>query len=1258
MRPASRSTPARPVRQYAELHCHSALSLLDGASLPEALAERAAELGYPALALTDHDDLGGVVRFGTACAAAGIGGILGAELTVRMPELGAARTQGRSVGERRTHLVLLAETREGYRNIASLITRARMDSERGRPSVPWALVTRHTQGVTALSGCPNGWIPQLLAEGREQDAWTAATELRDVFGEHLAIECWDHRLPEERALVQQLRPLAARLGVPWVVTNNVHYATPDARIVHDVLGALRHGRTLDSMGTRLRPNAEWALKAPALVYRRWRGAEEGVRATLSIAERCAFRLEQLRPSMPAFPLPPGVTAQEYLTRLVEHGAHERWGTERTPKHERQLAHELGMIRKLDLAGYFLIVWDIVRFARREGILCQGRGSAANSAVCYCLGITAVDPVRMGLLFERFLSENRQEPPDIDIDFAHRDRERVLQYVYNRYGREHAAMVCEQITWRGRSAVRDAARVLGFSTQQADVLAALSDRFSARSTANALRVVDDATTANELTAKETDAKPPAPRRPLTASDRPVTGASYEPNGSPNAQRAPRTISARDATWQQLMDARVERKLAGDAREALGPLAKGADKGADQQMAGVEEPATKHKDAPAHAPEHASEHTHGRNRTTGSREGLTGRAMLERAGLDANDPRVQQLAHVVDGLHELPRHRSIHVGGFILAEEPLGSIVPLEPASMPGRTVVQWEKDDLDPVGLVKIDLLGLGMLTVVQDCLLYIRHTRGVNVDLGQLDMSDPAVYDVMCRADTVGLFQIESRAQMNTLPRLRPRCFYDLVVEVALIRPGPIQGEMVHPYLRRRAGQEPIVYPHPSLEPVLRRTLGVPLFQEQGMQVAITAAGFTPTQADQLRRAMGHKRSRERMAAICEELIAGMARNGIPEETGLRIYNQINAFADYGFPESHAASFALIVYATAWLRHYYAPEYLCAILNAQPMGFYAPGTLIEDAKRHGVQVLPIDLTRSVWDHSLELADGRSLVPNDGIVRWRSRRQNAEKYSQPINPNTEPETDRLPDAQHAAPAPVAVRLGLRLVRGLGAKARRNLEAALRDGPFVDLADAVRRVTLDRAAWRRLAEAGAFDSLYAHEPPARRRRVALWDVMAATRAPELPLAPRTQHAAPAAVPAFTPVELTEADYRMTGLSLAGHPMVHVRAHLARNGVYTAQQTQADGRDGQPVAVAGLVICRQRPGTAKGFVFLTLEDETGMINVIVTPDRFEQHALLISTSPLLLIRGTLQVEQHVVNVRAKQFKALELGGGEQHVKGHNYR
>ena len=1259
----------RPAPTYAELHCHSALSLLDGASLPETLAERAAELGYPSMALTDHDELGGVVRFGTACAAVGIGGILGAELTVRVPD------EYKTYGTRTTHLILLAESRQGYRTIASLITYARMVSDRGSPHVPWDILAQHIgqhpNQVTALSGCPRGWIPQLLAEGRDDAAWDAAVKLRDLFDTHLAIECWDHRLPEERVLVRRLRPLAKRLGVPWVVTNNVHYARPEGRIVHDVLSALRHERTLDEMGTRLRPNAEWSLKAPSLILKRWRGAEDGVRATLDIAERCTFRLDQLKPSMPAFPLPPGISANEYLSRLVDQGAHERWGGEYGTKQRTQLAHELRMIAKLKMAGFFLIVWDIVRYARREGILCQGRGSAANSAVCYCLGITAVDPIRMELLFERFLTEERQEAPDIDIDFAHRDRERVLQYVYERYGREHAAMVCEQITWRGRSAVKDAARVLGFSVEQGELLSALSDRFSAKTTAEALRVAPLKTDEPELTTDDSAGGAEEPlsgrlsvrvhrsstvqsdasrlgqqmisgteattkARVVRAAARKVASTQRSPVSSVSpvvhqpAITRPKTISERDATWQQLLDQQAERKIAMDAAAHLGPLAKHSD----------------------HAPPQSSKTDHPNREPKTQQLSLAAESndRLSKAGLDPNDPRVRVLADVVAGLHQLPRHRSIHVGGMILTEEPLGSIVPIEPASMPGRTVIQWEKDDLDPTGLVKIDLLGLGMLTVVQDCLLYIRYTRGVNIDLGQLDMADQAIYDVMCAADTVGVFQIESRAQMNTLPRLKPRCFYDLVVEVALIRPGPIQGEMVHPYLRRRAGTEPITYPHPSLEKVLKRTMGIPLFQEQGMQVAIAAAGFTPAQADQLRRAMGHKRSAERMAAICEELIAGMARNGIAEDIGRRIYNQIHAFADYGFPESHAASFALIVYATAYLRHYYAPEYTAAILNAQPMGFYSPGTLVEDAKRHGVDVRPIDLTRSSWDHVLELSDGRVLVPNDGKVTWAQQ----QRLSASVIGSGVSVVNKNGGSSHSG---VAVRLGVRLVRGLGAKARRALAAALGDGPFTSVEDAVGRVTLDKTSWRRLAEAGAFDSLFEHEPPERRRRVALWEVMASTRGPQLPLAPMSPSPPPVHLPALTPIELTEADYRMTGLSLAGHPMSHLRSLLAPNGVLSAREAQKNGRDGEPVAVAGLVICRQRPGTAKGFVFLTLEDETGMINVVVTPDRFERDALLISNSPLLLIRGVLQVEQQVVNVRAKRFKALTLGGGEAHAARHDY-
>jgi error-prone DNA polymerase len=524
------------------------------------------------------------------------------------------------------------------------------------------------------------------------------------------------------------------------------------------------------------------------------------------------------------------------------------------------------------------------------------------------------------------------------------------------------------------------------------------------------------------------------------------------------------------------------------------------------------------------------------------------------------------------------------------------------------------------------------------------------------------VYDDICAADTIGVFQIESRAQMNTLPRLKPRCFYDLVVEVAIIRPGPIQGEMVHPYLRRRAGTEEVTYPHPSLEPILKRTLGVPLFQEQGMQVAITAASFTPAEADHLRRAMGHKRSRERMAAICEKLIAGMAKNGIPEDVGRRIYNQINAFADYGFPESHAASFALIVYASAYLRHYYAPEFLAAMLNAQPMGFYSVGTLIEDAKRHRVEVRPVDLTRSAWDHTLELSDGRTVVPNDGEVGIRrktedekTRRRKAEDEK---TGRREDETSQASSTVSPAFArPPAVRLGLRLVRGLGASSRDRLEQALRDGPFTDVADVVARAGLDQRALRALAETGAFDAMATDVPAGERRRTALWRVLEATRGDAGPLAPSRPRQDRPALPAMTRLETTDADYRMTGVSLNGHPMRHLRTVLEPNDIRTARQLQDAGCDGERVAHAGLVICRQRPGTAKGFVFLSLEDETGILNVVVTPQRFEKQALLISTSPLLLVRGTLQVEQGVVNLRGEQFRALSAGAGEDHAKSHDF-
>jgi error-prone DNA polymerase len=1192
------------VTSFIELHCHSTFSMLDGAAHPEQLVAKAIQLGMPALALTDRDDLGGIVRFSTAAKTAGLGAIIGAELSIEVAARAANEAPALS------HVVLLAESREGYGNLSTLITRARLDHPRGRPRVSLDTLAQYATGLFALTGAPRGWVPSLIFRKQPDAACEALATLLDIFDRRVAIECWDHSLPEERAIVRELLGLSRALDVPWVVTNDVRYAEPTGRLAHDVLNALRHGATLDEMGTRLRPNGEWYLKGYTQLARRWQGREEGLRESIAIAERCAFRLSDVKPTLPKFPLPPGITDDDYLAQLVERGAQERWGADRTPKHDAQIAHELALIGKLGLAGYFLIVWDIVRFAHREGVLCQGRGSAANSAVCYVLGITAVDPVKLELLFERFLSEERAEAPDIDIDFAHRDREKVLQYVYTRYGREHAAMVCEHITWRGRSAVRDAARVLGFSPEQAGVLATFSDRFSARATADSLRTGGNA--ANPFAPEKSDANGPAGySKDLEAKQLAVIAGGSMVRGT-------------EATTKM-------RAVRAEMRSPALPAEPSAERDPAQRQGAMSSTEMRPQGREADR-----EHRGGGYGSLPPRTEASPNSLLRRAGMDPRDPRVKRLADIVDGLHEAPRHRGIHVGGFVLTDELLSTVVPIEPASMDDRTVIQWEKDDLDPIGLVKIDLLGLGILTVLQDCIKYIKTTRGEQVDLGKLDCADQNVYDDLCRADTVGVFQVESRAQMNTLPRLKPRCFYDIVVEVALIRPGPIQGDMVHPYLRRKNGEEEVTYPHPSLEPILKRTLGVPLFQEQGMQVAIAAAGFTPGEADVLRKAMGHKRSRERMAAICEKMIKGMEANGIPPDIALRIYNQINAFADYGFPESHAASFALIVYASAYLRHYYAPEFLCAMLNAQPMGFYSAGTLIEDAQRHGVKMAPVDLRRSAWDHSLECSDGTVVIPRDGVMT-------IHKPSVPLQ-----------NVKRAAPV---VRLGLRSIRGLGGQARAKLERALVGGRFKSIRDFVERSKLDKRALRYIAESGALDAFVMDEPAARRRRVALWRVLEAQRGEAGPLALFPEAEVPEGLPPLSAPEVTEADYRMTGLSLNGHPMRHLRPLLVPNGILTASDVGKQ-RDGSRVGVAGMVICRQRPGTAKGFVFLTLEDETGMVNIVVTPKRFEKQALLISRSPLLLIRGVVQIEQRVVNVRGDEFVALGAQAGAEHAKSHDFR
>ena len=1045
-----------PVHPFVELSARSGFSLLDGAANPEDYASGAAELGLSALALTDAFDLGGAVRFTRACEAAGVKPIIGAEIRI---EGAGARPALR--------LVLLCENRTGYHHLAALVNEARLAGQRGFPRTDLHRLATGTDGLTCLlmGDAEDPQSPGMMA---------AMHRLRVLFSVRLSISLEHHGLPADSRRCARWIRLAEDRDIPWVPVNAPRYVRPQDRIVCDVLTCLKYGVTLDEAGDLLRPNAEWHLKGAAQMAERW-PADALVR-TVEIAERCAFRLRHLEPRLPAFPVPGGCDPQTFLRGLVEHGAEERYAERLSDAHTRQIEHELAIIGRLGLADYFLIMWDIVRFANRRGILVQGRGSAANSAVCYCLGITAVDPIGFELLFERFLSESRNEPPDIDLDIAHEDREEILQYVYDTYGRDHAAMVCESITYRGKMAVRDAARVLGYPQE-------ISDRLSIE---------------------------------------------------------------------------VDRGGAGDAAERL---AGGG---------------------------------------------------LVKAGLDPSDLRSRALVRAVRGLEDLPRHRSIHVGGFVLSSRPLGELVPIERASMPNRTIIQWDKDDLDLPGFIKFDLLGLGMLTMLGRAIRYVRETRDVALDLATLPPDDPDVYDMICAADTVGVFQIESRAQMNTLPRLKPRCFYDLVVEVALIRPGPIQGDMVHPYLRRRAGEEPVTYLDPRLEPILKRTLGVPLFQEQGMKVAIALAGFTPAQADTMRRAMGFKRSHRAMQAVEDDLVAGMKRNGVAPDAAAQVLKHLTAFANYGFPESHSASFALLVYASSWLKCHYAPEFYAALLNSQPMGFYSPGTIIHDARLHDVEIRPVDLALSDWDTTLERGSEDS------------------------------DADTVPSP--------ALRIGLRLVRGLGAKARERLQTACAQGAFRSVEDVVRRSGLGARELRILAEAGAFETLWPG------RRDALWELLRQVRGDAGPLARRVVPVETTLLPPMTRIERIAADYRCTGLSVIGHPVSHLRPALENRGVLTAAGLK-QASDGDRVEVAGMAICRQRPGTAKGVMFITLEDETGFSNFVIMPDRREELRDTLR-APLVLFGGVVEKKSGVVNVLVRTAKRLDLAGAALTVKSRDYR
>jgi error-prone DNA polymerase len=997
------------------------------------LIDRAAAEHHDTLALADCHGVYGAPRFFQAARRAGVRPIVGALVSID----GAGWVQ------------LLVEDRTGYRNLCRLLTAAAAGRPKGQATATWTQLEAHAAGLFCLAGGAEGPLVGTHAAAH-------LAHLRGLFAERLAVDVHRHRERDGERLARRLVDLAEAHRVPIVATNDVRHAAPDRRALFDVLSCIRLGTTLDAAGRRLLANAERHLKSPAEMAALFRDQPAWIRESRRIAERCEFTLADLGYRFPEYPLAPGETPIGFLRHLTFDGARQRWRPI-TDRVRRQLEHELRLIEKLDLAGYFLIVWDIVRYCRERGILCQGRGSAANSAVCYALGITAVDAVSMELLFERFLSEERGEWPDIDLDLPSGERrEEVIQYVYRRYGERGAGMTATVISYRVRSAVREVGKALGLSLEQVDRLAKL---------------------------------------------------------------------LRAHGWH-------------DAHDELA-------------------------------------------------------AQLRNGGVDPTAPRIALLIQLVEQLRGLPRHLGQHTGGMVIAAGRLDDVVPLEPAAMPGRAVIQWDKDDCADLGLIKVDLLGLGMLAALEEAIPLVRTHEGIDVDLAQLPPDDPAVYDMLQRADTIGVFQVESRAQMATLPRMRPERFYDLVVEVAIIRPGPIVGQMVHPYLRRRRGREPVTYAHPALEPILARTLGVPLFQEQLLRIAMAVAGFTAGEAEELRRAMGFKRSVERMQAIEARLRAGMATRGITGEKQDEIVQSITSFALYGFPESHAASFALIAYASAYLKAHHPSAFYCALLNAWPMGFYHPATLVKDGERHGVRFLPIDVTRSAWRCTLE-----PVWATDGE------------------------------------RPLGVRLGLRYVMGLRKDAAERLVAA---GPVGGVAEAAQTGRLTRDEIETLAHAGAFAAF------GLTRREALWQAGAAERDPLSLLAPirSTQSAAPLA--AMTPFEETAADYASTGLTTGPHVMAHLRPELTAGGIL-ATRDLVRFQDGAGVRVAGHVIVRQRPGTAKGMCFLTLEDETGTANAFLTPPLYERFRVLLNTSPLIEVAGRLERRDDVTHVRVSDLRRLD--------------
>ncbi len=1013
---------------YIELHARSAFSFLEGASLPEALIARAAELGSPAMALLDRNSLSGVVRFHKQAQKSNVRAIIGAEV----------------VAAEGFRYALLAESRQGYQNLCRLLTKIKLRTGHGDQESAVATaedVAEHAAGLVCLTS-------------------ERVQQMADIFGRHnVFVELQRHYDRDEEHRNQAAIARARKLQLPLLATNGVSHAMEDERDLLDALTCVHHKTTIFEAGKLLAKNAERHLKSAAQMQQLFADLPEAIANTQNLAARLQFTLGDLGYKFPAYPVPPGETMNSYLRQLADKGARQRYQPY-YEKAQRQIERELAMIEKLNLAGYFLIVWDIVRFCKEKGLLVQGRGSAANSAVCYALEITAVDPVGMNLLFERFLSEERGEWPDIDLDLASGDeRESAIQYVYQRYGQLGAAMTANVITYRGRSAARDIGKVLGF---------------------------DD--------------------------------------------------------------------------ETLGRLAKVVPHWGFHDAADTSE------------------------------------RQFNEAGVDLQQPLVQKFLSLYERVQDLPRHLGQHSGGMVICQGQLDSIVPMQPATMPGRFVVQWDKEDCADMGIVKVDLLGLGMMAVMKESIGLIHDHYGEKVDLAHLPENDPQVYAALQKADTIGMFQVESRAQMSFLPSLRPDKFYDMVVQVAIIRPGPIVGKMLHPYLRRRQGMEAVSYPHPALQPVLQRTLGVPLFQEQLLSMAMIVAGFTGGQAEELRRAMGFKRSEKRMKEIEGKLRDGMTRNGIAVDVQDLIVRSIGSFAAYGFPESHAASFALLAYASAYLKCHYLAAFTAAMLNNQPMGFYHPATLVKDAQRHGLHFKPIDVARSEWKCTLERQAG----------------------------------------------PWLVRLGFNYLKGL----RRDIAASIIEertrAPFASIRDLVRRVpAIRKEELNSLAQAGALNFIRA-EPS--HRREALWDSELAARPVGELLEVTTAEPDSSPLTPMQPEERLFADYTSTGLTIGMHPMRLHREHMNGLGVIPASSL---GRipDGVLVRIAGSVICRQRPGTARGFLFVSLEDETGVSNAIILPDLFTTHRLTIVEEPFLLIEGILQNQRGSVSVKASRVEALRV-------------